>query len=90
MRNDASIHVTRDLTITVHTSHGETVVRLTRLNAQVFATTLRAYSGLPSKGIELNAGTFSTVCAEAVLAPAKTQSVVRLRPARRGGAVRTR
>ena len=86
MRNDASIHVTRDLTITVHTSHGETVVRLTRLNAQVFASTLRAYSGSPSKGIELNAGKFSTVYGDAVVEEAKVLPIVQLRPSRRSAA----
>jgi len=89
MRNDSSIHLTRGLTITVRTPKGETIVQLSRLSAQIFAATLRAYSGLPSKGVDLHAGTFHTVHAEAVLAPAKTPPVVRLGPAGRGG-VRSR
>ena len=88
MRTDASIEVSRDLAISVRTPEGETVVRLTRLNAQVLAATLRAYSGLPSKGIELNAGTFSRVCAEVERAQVKLPPVVRLGPTKRGGVVR--
>jgi methyl coenzyme M reductase subunit C len=86
MLNDSSIGTSRDLAIIVRTPDGETVVKLSRLNAQVFAATLRAYSGLPSKGVEQNAGTFNTVCAEAVRAEAKTLPVVRL--GKRRGSVR--
>jgi hypothetical protein len=84
MRNDSSIRVTRGLEITVLTPDGEMKIRVSRLSAQIFAATLRAYSGVPTRGVELNAGTFDTVFAENVPAQAKTPPVVRLSSKKRG------
>lgn len=88
MRNDSTVHVTRDLRITICSPQGETVLQLSRLSAQVLAATLRALSGLPSKGVDLNAGTFHTVPAEAVLAKAKALPSIQLGAARRGAITR--
>jgi len=80
MPNDSSISVTPRLAISIRTPQGEAIVQLTRLSAQVLASTLRAYSGLPSKGIDLNAGNFRTVHGEAVPTPKNALPVVRLHP----------
>ena len=83
MPNDSSINVTPRLAISVRTPQGEAIIQLSRLSAQILASTLQAHAGVRFKGVDANAGRFTTVVGEAVLPAAKSPPVVRLGPRKR-------
>ena len=87
MLNDSSIEVTRTLELRISGAAGECVVQLDRISAQHLAAAMREFSGVPSKGVIVNAGVFSCVPAISVKPYPIKRSPVRL-GSPRGGVAR--
>lgn len=76
MELNSSVHVSPSLVITLKTPHGTQALRISRLHAQILATTLRTYSD-PRVG--KTAPAFDLVFGESIApAPKHRPPVVRL------------